>query len=46
MYVVDANTGLSVPELSTRLLSFASALLEAVRVTSTVYVVLEEVGVS
>ena len=46
MYVVDANTGASVPELNTKLLSFASALLDAVRVTSTVYVVLAEVGVS
>jgi hypothetical protein len=46
VYVVDANTGLNVPELNTKLLSFASALLDAVRVTSTVYVVVAETGVS
>ena len=46
VYVLDANAGANVPELSTRLSSLASAFDDAVLVTTTVYVVLAELGVS
>jgi hypothetical protein len=44
--VPDANVGLSEPELSTNDDKSTSTFTDAVLVTSTVYVVLEEVGVS